>query len=326
MSEKEFLDHLISKRFFVLLAIICVILCVSAINGVNNYNNALDRYKAGSETEVFQPTAVMVFTEITNSIGVYSLGAIIGLALGFDLISGEREAGSLKTILSRPLYRDELINGKAIGGIISLAILTFVGFALVIATMLILGIVPDLEDISMIGIVWLLTILFILTAFSIAVMSSVIAKTSSEALMIALVITFVLFLIIPTIGGDIGTKILIGDPPEESEYSSGSSGYNEDFQEIQQEYYRKEDFISEFTNMFSARIIYNDLVAPLTWPSFYAISKLDFSDDISRHGELEKPSIWGIMQDKWIKIIVFLMWPVLFFGIAYVKFMRADLR
>ncbi len=50
------------------------------------------------------------------------MGMILSGAIGFDLISKEKEDGSLKTVLSSPIYRDALINGKAAGAIATLAI------------------------------------------------------------------------------------------------------------------------------------------------------------------------------------------------------------
>jgi ABC-type Na+ efflux pump permease subunit len=48
------------------------------------------------------------------------LGAILAIAMGFDLITREKESHSLKSLLSHPVFRDEIINGKALGGILVL--------------------------------------------------------------------------------------------------------------------------------------------------------------------------------------------------------------
>ncbi|WP_062397467.1 ABC transporter permease [Methanogenium cariaci] len=184
ISKKEFSDHITSRRFLLILFIICLVLGgVAAANGVTNYYDALDKYKNGNEGGyLFTPSILLAFSQITNSIGLYGLGAVIGIALGFDLVSGgEREGRSLKTILSQPVYRDEVINGKAIGGIISLTLITLTGFLTVVAVFLIIGIVPSVDEFFLIGVIWLITLLFIISAFSLALMSSVLAKTSSGA-------------------------------------------------------------------------------------------------------------------------------------------------
>ena len=222
ISQKEISDHVTGRRFILILLITCIVLGVAAANGVISYNNALESYKNGESGYLFMPSILRAFNQITNSIGLDGLGAIIGIAIGFDLITGERESRSLKTILSQPLYRDELINGKAIGGIITLAIITFVGFMTIFAIFLIISIVPSLEEILLIGVIWLLTLLYMITFFSMALMASVLAKTSSWALIISLIILFIMMYIIPVGGGEIGAYLLGSEPAENDTVQSRS--------------------------------------------------------------------------------------------------------
>ncbi|ADN35625.1 ABC-type transport system involved in multi-copper enzyme maturation permease component-like protein [Methanolacinia petrolearia DSM 11571] len=321
ISQKELSDHVTSRRFLLILIITCLVLGVAAANGVTDYYNALENYKNGEGGDLFMPSILYVFNKITNSVGLEGLGAIIGIAIGFDLIAGEREGRSLKTILSQPLYRDELINGKAIGGIITLTIITMAGFLTILALFLIISIVPNLEEIFLIGIIWLLTLLYMTTFFSMALMSSVLAKSSSSsALIISLIILFILLYIIPVGGGGLGTYLLGTEPTD--------MGYESDSQ-LQEVYEQKKSDVRDFFNMFSIDSVYNEIASPITMPSHYVINQLGFEEyslnpDIAEGSK--KPSLLGIIGDKWIKIIVFIMWPIVFFGIAYVKFMRVDLR
>lgn len=329
ISKKEFSDHITSRRFLLILFIICLVLGVAAANGVTNYNDALEKYKNGNEGYLFFPSILLAFNRITNSIGLDGLGAIIGIAIGFDLVSGEREGRSLKTTLSQPIYRDELINGKAIGGITSLSIITLAGFLTVLALFLIIGIVPSVDEFFLIGVIWLITLLFMISAFSLALMSSVLAKTSSGALIMSLIVLFTLMYIIPVGGGEFGTSILLGPEPSDDGYGSGSQYQKESIENLQYEYNQKRTALYDFFSLFSIQWVYNDITSPITMPSHYVINQIGFSEfsvnpDIAE--EIEKPSLWDILGDKWIKIIVFIMWPVLFFGIAYVRFMRMDLR
>ncbi|WOF16269.1 ABC transporter permease [Methanoplanus sp. FWC-SCC4] len=330
ISHKEMSDHITSRRFLLILVITCLVLGIAAANGVNNYNNALESYKNGEVGFLFFPSVLRAFGEITNSFGLYGLGAVIGIAIGFDLISGEREGKTLKTILSRPMYRDELINGKAIGGIATIGIISFLGFLIVVAILLILGIVPSLDEIFLIGVIWLLTMLFMAYSFSLALMSSVLAKTSSGALILSILIFVTLTYIIPVGGGAFGSSLLLGAEPSDSSYNSGSQFQKDSFESIQAEYEQKRLEIHDFFNMFSVRSVYNNIASAITLPSHYVITEkighVDFALNPDLAENVEKPTFWEIIGDKWIKIIVFIMWPVLFFSVAYVKFMRMDLR
>lgn len=330
ISHKEISDHITSRRFLLILVITCLVFGVAGSNGINSYNDSLDSYKNEQVGFLFFPSILEVFNKITNSIGIEGLGAIIGIAIGFDLISGEREGKTLKTILSRPMYRDELINGKAIGGIVSIGIISIFGFMIVVAILLTLGIVPSLDEIFLIGVIWLLTMLFMAYSFSLALMSSVLAKTSSGALILSILIFVTLMYIIPVGGGALGSSLLLGAEPSDSSYDSGSQFQKDSFESIQAEYDKKRLEIRDFFNMFSVKSVYNDIASAITLPSHYVITEkighVDFALNPDLAENIEKPTFWEIIGDKWLKIIVFIMWPVLFFSVAYVKFMRMDLR
>jgi ABC-2 type transport system permease protein len=326
ISKKEFTDHILSKRLFWIMIIFCIILVIETANGVDTYNDALESYKNGHGNELFQPSALRVFSDIVRSIGPNGLGILIGLALGFDLISGERERGSIKTILSQPLYRDELINGKAIGGIIALAVISIAGFIIIFAVMLILGIVPDIDEVLGIGLIWLITLLFMIASFTVSLMTSVITNTSSGSLILALAIIFIMLFIIPIGGGELGTYLFVGNPPEDIPDMASPAQYAV-YHAAQEEYFGNSMAIHDFFYTFSIRDIYQQITLPITMPSGYVINKfgLDFVDsDIDQ--TIEEPTFWTLIEDQWIKLIVFIMWPVIFFGIAYVRFMRTDLR
>jgi ABC-2 type transport system permease protein len=49
-------------------------------------------------------------------------GPLVGITLGFDAISGEYANGTLSRVLSQPIYRDSLINGKFLAGLTTVAI------------------------------------------------------------------------------------------------------------------------------------------------------------------------------------------------------------
>lgn len=48
---------------------------------------------------------------------------IIGIALGFDTVNSERTSDNLSRLLSQPIYRDAVINGKFLAGLAVLSIM-----------------------------------------------------------------------------------------------------------------------------------------------------------------------------------------------------------
>ena len=49
----------------------------------------------------------------------------MGLTLGFDAINSERSEGTLNRLVSQPIYRDAVINGKFLAGATIIFIMVF---------------------------------------------------------------------------------------------------------------------------------------------------------------------------------------------------------
>ncbi|MFA7199119.1 MAG: ABC transporter permease subunit, partial [Methanoculleus sp.] len=146
VARKEFSDHITSRRFIIILALFLVISAVSIHDGIENYNNSLESYNEQLQRmEEFQdpytswmpqkPTIMYVFISMMSYMA--ALGGILALAIGFDLVSKEKESRSLKTLLSHPIYRDEIINGKVLGGVGALGFAMGLALALAVAMLLI---------------------------------------------------------------------------------------------------------------------------------------------------------------------------------------------
>ncbi len=109
---------------------------------------------------------------------------LIGIALGFDAINSERTGGTLSRILSQPLYRDSVINGKFLAGIVTLTVM--------MATMLLLtsgyglrmiGVPPTAEEIIRIFIYLLVTLIYGAFWLSLAMLFSVVLRRVASSLL-----------------------------------------------------------------------------------------------------------------------------------------------
>ena len=77
------------------------------------------------------------------------LGPFVGLALGFDGVNSERNGGTLNRLLSQPIYRDSVINGKFLAGAAVIFSMVFAMGGLAVAVGLIaIGIPPSLEEVG----------------------------------------------------------------------------------------------------------------------------------------------------------------------------------
>ena len=86
---------------------------------------------------------------------------VVGIILGLDAINSEKNRGTLSRLLSQPIYRDAVINGKFLAGVISLTIMLTTTFLVVSGIgMAELGIPPTSEEVSRLLIFWGASILY----------------------------------------------------------------------------------------------------------------------------------------------------------------------
>ncbi|MBW1973784.1 MAG: ABC transporter permease subunit, partial [Deltaproteobacteria bacterium] len=89
-------------------------------------------------------------------------GPLIGLLLGFDAINRERTSGTLSKIVSQPIYRDSIINGKFLAGVFTISIM-LISIVLLVSGLglLLIGVVPGIEEILRIIIYLIISIFYI---------------------------------------------------------------------------------------------------------------------------------------------------------------------
>ncbi|NLA31079.1 MAG: ABC transporter permease subunit, partial [Methanomicrobiales archaeon] len=124
VAGKEFTDHLSSRKFLVILALLLMLSLLGMHQGIDQYNRDLEVYNqqlqaTGDTADPVgmmpeRPSILIIFRQLESSLMVF--GGVLAIATGADLVSKEKESRSLKTLLARPIYRDEIINGKALGG------------------------------------------------------------------------------------------------------------------------------------------------------------------------------------------------------------------
>jgi ABC-2 type transport system permease protein len=176
VCRKELGDHLGSKRYILLFMLVIALATLSAYQGSafirNNTGAGFISIFSGSQAG-FSFVTLMVY-----------FGPIIGLSLGFDAINKERSTGSLSVLLSQPLFRDSILNGKFLAGVAALALLvgSTVGIMVGLSVPM-LGFGPDLADLGRIGAFTGFTILYLAFWLALSLLfSTAIKKTTSSIL------------------------------------------------------------------------------------------------------------------------------------------------
>ncbi len=199
IAGKEFADHLLSARFIVLL----VVLALAAV--VPLYFASARIRELAEQASGAQAVFLALFTLGSQQVPLLRVDAfvgivapLLGIAFAFDAVNGERSEGTLPRLLSQPIHRDDVINGKFAAGlaIISLVLTAIVaiiaGFGL-----LRLGIVPAGGEVLRI-VAWLgLTIVYVALWLAFGLLLSVLLRRAATSALIG----FGIWILITIFGG-----------------------------------------------------------------------------------------------------------------------------
>jgi ABC-2 type transport system permease protein len=159
--RKELADHFSSYRFIILFALIAMVSLITTYM----VGMGLKEELSGVAKPKF--VFLMLFTSTGPLFSLVQFvaffGPLIGLVLGFDSINRERSAGTLSKLASQPIYRDAIINGKFLSGVITITIM-LASILLVVSGLglALIGVVPGVEEL------WRMVIYLIISIFYIA--------------------------------------------------------------------------------------------------------------------------------------------------------------
>jgi len=159
--RKELADHFSSYRFIILFALIAMVSLITTYM----VGMGLKEELSGVAKPKF--VFLMLFTSTGSLFSLVQFvaffGPLIGLVLGFDSINRERSAGTLSKLASQPIYRDAIINGKFLSGVITITIM-LASILLVVSGLglSLIGVVPGVEEL------WRMVIYLIISIFYIA--------------------------------------------------------------------------------------------------------------------------------------------------------------
>ncbi|MFA5332181.1 MAG: ABC transporter permease subunit [Methanoregula sp.] len=366
IARKEFFDHIRSRKFILIFSIFLVIAIIGMIGGIAQYGKDLKAYNdqrsTASSSLVLgymddRPSIMTVFETVATYLSF--LGAILGIAMGFDLVTKEKESKSLKILLSHPVYRDEVINGKALGGIAALFLALAIVLSISLATLLIYGIVPNGGELILIAVFGAVSFLFIFTYFSIALFMSTVSPDSGSALIFTMIIFILLSSLLPTMANDTVMEAIAGPSPQMPQelldqmnvnvdnatknavvsFSNiGSSPAWQEYNEKTQAYWDKRTAIQGVFALFSPTMNYDRISQQITsaatpaqisyrssgyLSSTVTVSSASSSFEASGHQDMDIPGILGGIVSNLVALLVF---PACFFALSYARFMRMDVR
>ncbi len=207
VAVKEFTDHVRSVRFLVLV----VLMSLAGLAAVHAAAGPIkDAAEAASSTPsiflylfTLSPQRVPAFHEF---LGI--LGPLLGIGFGFDAVNGERSEGTLPRLVSQPIHRDEIINGKFVAGIAAIALALAAVMAIVGGYgALRLGIGPTWSDLARVGAFYVVAVVYIALWLALAILLSVVSRRAATAALAAIAIWLVVTLFAGLIAGVVADAV-----------------------------------------------------------------------------------------------------------------------
>lgn len=301
---KELADYFGNRAFGVVLLLITI----AAVWAAYNTTQDLREQAAGVSTE-------FVFLKLFTTQGdtplsflffVGFFGPLLGLALGFDAINSERSRGTLVRVVAQPIYRDAIINGKFFAGSTVLGVSLLSLMLIVIGVGLYeLGIVPSTDEAVRLAFFLGATLVYMALWLALSILFSLLFDRAVMSALASIGVWLALTFFIPFFAVTIADQVVAD---------------SEDAQNMAAERAQWEQRVQRLSPAF----LYEEATQPLLNPQ---VRTLGFITAEEVQGIGPQPiSLGQSLILVWPHLSGFLALASVIFAIAYLKFMREEVR
>lgn len=205
LCRKELADHLNSKRFYLIFALLLLTTSASLAGAVSNLSSAVSQSSQFIFLKLFTTSGSSIYSFATF---LAFLGPLVGITLGFDAVSNERAQGTLNRLAAQPIYRDSIINAKFLAGAgVIFLILATLGLYVSGMGLLLVGIAPSFEEVLRVIAFLLLAWVYICVWLALAILFSVICRHAATAAMACISIWLFLSLFMSLVASGIAGMV-----------------------------------------------------------------------------------------------------------------------
>ncbi len=307
LVQKEIADQVRSWQFIILIVIITLTALGSLYTALSNLSEAI---------KPDDPTSSYIFLKLfTLSDGTMPsffvflsfLGPVVGIALGFDAVNSEQNRGTLSRLLAQPLHRDYIINAKFVASLTVISVMFFaLGMLVTGLGVLATGVAPTPEEFARILLFLVVSIVYVAFWLNMSVFLSVkFRQPATSALTgMAVWVFFTVFytMIINMIIKGMNTPAVQASPSSQILLVK----------------------LKLTLLRFAPNVLYSEAVSSLLMPSVRSLSPLTV-EQLS--GALPGPLPLGqSILLVWPHITALVAGTVIWFVLAYVPFMRREIR
>ncbi|HEY4207517.1 MAG TPA: ABC transporter permease [Puia sp.] len=199
--NKEMADHVRSWRFIILLTLIALTCFGSLYTALNNIGTPAKPGSPGNGAFFF----LQLFTATDGTLPSFIvfinfLGPLLGITMGFDAINSEFNRGTLNRIMSQPIHRDYLLNGKFTASLLVVATLFFsLTFLVTGIGLIIIGIPPSAAEVLRLLSFTLLSVLYVAFWLNLSILFSVRFRQPATSALISIAVWLFMSIFYPII-------------------------------------------------------------------------------------------------------------------------------
>ncbi|MBM3707095.1 MAG: ABC transporter [Actinobacteria bacterium] len=314
--RKELADYFSSKIFLILLAVIYIVGLGFVYISIQDIKSAPTSTNQSLLIKVFIDEFIYLklFTvgEILNFNFVSFLGIfipLIGIMFGFNAVNSEKTSGNLSRLLSQPIYRDSLINGKFFAGTTTIAIMiSSIIFVIVGIGIRAIGVPPTSEEILRIFIFIIICIVYGTFWMGLSMLFSVIMKSTIASILTAIPIWIFLVFFWGMIAKALSDVVApTGDTSTTADILRNQTIWV-NIQRVSPQY-----LFMEATLILINPTLQHVLLRPV---STNALNKMLFNP----------LSINQSLIQIWPQLVIIIAFTIIFFAISYVIFMKQEIR
>ncbi len=187
ICRKELADHFGSIRFLILFCLIVMVALVTTFMAAANLRETLEGMAKPSQVFLLLFTVPgKLYRNISLVQFIAFFGPVIGIITGIDAINRERNHRTLTKLVSQPIYRDAVINGKFLAGVITIAIM-LASLLLLISGMglFTVGVVPGWEEVGRLVVYLLISIAYVSFWLGLAILFSILFRSLATSALAA---------------------------------------------------------------------------------------------------------------------------------------------
>src|SRR5579864_3079338 len=296
---KELSDHLTSVRMRVLEWLV-VLVALAALYG------AIQQIKDTTAEDPF--LFLRLFTTSRDPLPSFVsflsfLVPLMAIGLGFDAVNGEHNRRTLSRILAQPIYRDALLFGKFLAGLVTLSI------SLITLWLLVIGIPPGAEEIARSFVFLLVTVVYAGVWLALALLFSILFRSAATAALVTLGIWLLVTFIWPVLAGAIA-QIIVPPDPRYAALGLQTPGTA---------------MLEQILARFSPSTLFAEVVVSLLDPTTRALGPIYLSQLQGAVLGAPLPLASSVLI-AWPQIVGMIATAMLLFVIGYVVFQRQEVR